>query len=68
MAHFSVKRELETDVAQYAIKRLISAGATVRTQAPLIRHVNDSADNWAQMWRLQQEERKVGVEPGLARA
>ena len=53
MAHFSVKRELDTDVAQHAIKRLISAGATVRTQAPLIRHVNDNADNWAQMWRLQ---------------
>ena len=53
MAHFSVLRELQTDVAQLAIKRLISAGATVRTQAPLIRHVNDNADNWAQMWRQQ---------------
>ena len=53
MAHFSIKRELETDIAQAAVKRLIAAGATVRTQAPLIRHVNDNADNWAQMWRLQ---------------
>jgi KamA family protein len=53
MAHYSIKRELETDIAQAAVKRLIAAGATVRTQAPLIRHVNDNADNWAQMWRLQ---------------
>jgi L-lysine 2,3-aminomutase len=53
MAHFSHRRELETDVAQAAIRRLVSAGATVRTQAPLIRHVNDNADQWAQMWRLQ---------------
>jgi KamA family protein len=53
MAHFSLKRELETDVAQQALRRLVSAGATVRTQAPLTRHVNDSADEWAQMWRLQ---------------
>ncbi|MCA8919322.1 MAG: lysine 2,3-aminomutase, partial [Planctomycetes bacterium] len=53
MAHFSVHREIQTDVAQLAVKRLISAGATVRTQSPLIRHVNDSADNWAGMWRTQ---------------
>lgn len=53
MAHFSVKRELETDVAQKAVRRMIEAGATVRTQSPLIRHVNDNPDNWAQMWRMQ---------------
>jgi KamA family protein len=53
MAHFSIKRELETDVAQAAIRRLVDAGATVRTQAPLIRHVNDNPEVWAQMWRLQ---------------
>ncbi|MHC4841840.1 MAG: KamA family radical SAM protein [Planctomycetota bacterium] len=53
MAHYSVKRELETPVAQLAVKRLVAAGATVRCQAPLIRHVNDNVDNWAAMWRTQ---------------
>lgn len=53
MAHFSVKRELETDVARQAVSRLVNAGATVRCQAPLIRHVNDNAENWRDMWRLQ---------------
>jgi len=53
MAHFSVLRELQTDIAQQAVKRLVGAGATVRTQAPLVRHVNDNAENWEQMWRLQ---------------
>jgi len=53
MAHYSLARELSTDVAELAVKRLINAGATVRTQAPLIRHVNDNADNWARMWRKQ---------------
>ncbi len=53
MAHFSVKRELETAVAQQAIRRLVNAGATVRCQAPLIRHVNDNAENWRDMWRTQ---------------
>ncbi|MCC7507851.1 MAG: lysine 2,3-aminomutase [Planctomycetes bacterium] len=53
MAHYSIQRELETEVAQLAVKRLRDAGATVRCQAPLIRHVNDNPDNWAHMWRLQ---------------
>lgn len=53
MAHFSVKRELETDVARLAVQRMVNAGATVRCQAPLIRHVNDNADNWRDMWRMQ---------------
>ncbi|MBE7491636.1 MAG: lysine 2,3-aminomutase [Planctomycetes bacterium] len=53
MAHFSVKRELETDVARLAVQRLVNAGATVRCQAPLIRHVNDNAENWRDMWRMQ---------------
>jgi KamA family protein len=53
MGHYSLKRELDTPVAQQAVRRLIAAGATVRTQAPLIRHVNDNAANWREMWRLQ---------------
>lgn len=53
MGHYSLKRELDMPVAQQAVRRLIGAGATVRTQAPLIRHVNDNAENWREMWRLQ---------------
>ncbi len=53
MAHFSHPRELETEVAQLAIRRIQDAGAVVRCQAPLIRHVNDSADAWSRMWKLQ---------------
>jgi len=53
MAHFSHPRELETQAAQLAVRRLRVAGATVRCQAPLIRHVNDSSAVWAQLWRLQ---------------
>lgn len=33
--------------------RVIATGAVVRTQAPLIRHVNDDADTWARMWSEQ---------------
>jgi L-lysine 2,3-aminomutase len=53
MAHFSHPRELETDVARTALARVIATGAVVRTQAPLIRRVNDDADVWARMWSEQ---------------
>jgi len=53
MAHYSHPRELEPAVAQEAVRRIHSAGATVRCQAPLIRRVNDSSDLWAEMWRKQ---------------
>jgi KamA family protein len=53
MAHFSHPRELETPVAQAAIRRITSTGAVVRCQAPLIKHVNDDADAWSEMWRMQ---------------
>jgi len=53
MAHYSHPRELQTDIAQEAIRRILSSGAAIRTQAPLIRRVNDSPDLWAAMWREQ---------------
>ena len=53
MAHFSHPRELQTSVAQDALRRVRDAGAVVRCQAPLIRHVNDCPDVWAELWREQ---------------
>jgi L-lysine 2,3-aminomutase len=53
MAHVSHPRELRTPAAEAAIRRIQSTGAVVRCQAPLVRHVNDDADVWAQMWRRQ---------------
>jgi KamA family protein len=53
MSHYSHPRELGTDVARAALRRVLGAGATVRCQAPLIRHVNDDPDTWAQMWNTQ---------------
>jgi len=60
MAHYSHPRELETPVAQRAVRRIRDSGAAIRSQAPLIRHINDSADAWAEMWRQQV---KMGVIP-----
>ena len=53
MAHSSHSRELEPDIAQLAVKRVLDAGAVIRCQAPLIRKVNDDANVWAQLWRKQ---------------
>jgi KamA family protein len=53
MAHFSHPRELETAVAERAVRRIQRTGATIRCQAPLIKHVNDEPEAWAAMWRKQ---------------
>ena len=53
MAHYSHPRELEPPIAHEALRHIQDSGATVRCQAPLIRHVNDCADTWAEMWRRQ---------------
>jgi hypothetical protein len=42
--------ELSTDVARRAVERIRSTGATVRLQAPLLRHVNDEPRTWADLW------------------
>ena len=34
-----------------ALKRIRSSGANIRMQAPVIRHINDDPDVWAQLWR-----------------
>jgi L-lysine 2,3-aminomutase len=53
MAHFSHPRELETKAVAAAIRRVLDTGAVIRTQAPVIRHVNDRPDVWSEMWRRQ---------------
>ena len=53
MAHYSHPKELETPVAQEAVRRVVAAGAVIRCQAPVVRHVNDNARAWSEMWRTQ---------------
>lgn len=60
MAHFNHWRELETPVVQEAIRRIRDTGAEIRSQSPLVAHINDCADVWARMWRTQV---RLGVIP-----
>jgi L-lysine 2,3-aminomutase len=58
MGHYSHPVELAPEISRQAISRIRSTGAQIRMQAPLIRHVNDNAESWAELWR-------TGVNLGL---
>ena len=61
MAHLSHERELSTDKVQTAIKRIQEeACATIRSQSPIMRGINDSAEVWANKWR---KEANLGIIP-----
>ncbi|MCL1974185.1 MAG: lysine 2,3-aminomutase [Bacteroidetes bacterium] len=53
MGHFNHPVELSTDAVQEAIKRIRSTGAQIRTQSPVLRHINDDPKVWADMLRRQ---------------
>ena len=53
MAHFEHWREFEGDITRQAIQRILDTGAVIRTQAPVLQHINDDAEVWARMWREQ---------------
>jgi KamA family protein len=60
MAHYNHWRELNTDIAHAAINRLRATGAEIRSQGPLLAHINDNADDWARLWR---EQVRLGIIP-----
>ena len=55
MAHFNHLNELSTDAVKDAIKEVRKKGAQIRTQSPLLTHINDDAEMWAKMWTKQVE-------------
>ncbi len=53
MAHYNHWQELRTDIARRAIARLRATGAEIRSQGPLLAHINDDPDIWARLWQTQ---------------
>ncbi|MGR8935522.1 MAG: KamA family radical SAM protein [Gammaproteobacteria bacterium] len=53
MAHFSHPRELSTLSVREAIKKIRATGAEIRTQSPLLKHINDDPQLWADLWDRQ---------------
>ena len=47
MGHFNHLNELSTDAVKSAIKEVRKTGAQIRTQSPLLAHINDDAEMWA---------------------
>ena len=60
MAHFNHPAELQTEAVRKAIKRIQETGAVIRTQSPIMKHINDSAHTWKTMWK---EQVKLGCIP-----
>lgn len=50
MGHYSHPREIQHPIAEKAVRRILGTGASLRIQAPLIRHINDDPANWAELW------------------
>ena len=53
MGHFNHLVELSTGSVKEAIKVVRKTGAEIRTQSPLLTHINDDANMWAEMWKKQ---------------
>lgn len=67
MAHFNHPVELSTPAVKKAIRLIRGTGAQIRTQSPLLKHINDSADVWAAMWREQVNQNCIPYYMFLAR-
>ncbi len=60
MAHFNHPNELDNEIVQQAIHNIRQTGAEIRTQSPVIKHINNSSEDWARMWKMQV---KLGMVP-----
>jgi len=61
MAHLGHDRELSTQKFEDAVHRLQKeAFATIRSQSPIMRGINDDSEVWARKWR---KEIKMGIIP-----
>ena len=53
MAHFNHPTELTTPAVELAISRIRETGTQIRTQSPVLKHINNDPDLWASMWQRQ---------------
>ena len=53
MSHFNHPAEMKTAAAAAAIGKVRGTGAQIRTQSPLLAHINDDPAAWSSMWTEQ---------------
>jgi len=60
MAHLCHWREMAPQPFQEAVGQLLRAGAVIRSQSPILRHINDDATVWKRNWTDQV---RLGIVP-----
>jgi len=60
MANFSHPVELSTETVKLAIRNIHGTGAQIRSQSPILNHINAKADIWNRLWK---EQVKLGIIP-----
>ncbi len=53
MAHINHHREMTTPAFAQAVKEIRATGANIRSQSPVLNHINDSPEIWKKLWSLQ---------------
>ena len=53
MAHFNHPVEMKTESLAKAVENIRATGAQIRTQTPLLNHINNDSEALANMWRKQ---------------
>jgi len=53
MAHFNSPAEMKTEAVRLAIAKIRETGAQIRTQSPIMKHINDTPEAWRDMWKEQ---------------
>lgn len=53
MAHINHPNEMKTKDFISAVKDIQSTGTIIRSQAPLLKHINDNSEAWSTMWKRQ---------------
>ncbi len=60
MAHFNHPVELSTEAVKVAVRNIIDTGAQIRSQSPILNHINAIPDLWIKLWKDQV---KLGIIP-----
>ena len=60
MTHFNHPNELSTQEVKIAIDRILDTGTVIRSQAPILKNINDSPEIWQKLWTKQVE---MGIVP-----
>lgn len=60
MAHFNHPNALKTQAVKDAIASLLRVGVQIRSQSPIMKHINDKPAVWSEMWR---EQVNLGIVP-----